>query len=161
MSVKKQKNIRIDESVLNEFEKIANRKKQKHNSEIEDLMKQYIARDGQLLFDELYAPRIEHTVKQAMDDQVNRLAKMISKVSIDATASIYSTPLLHNQILKGTEDILERYLDVRILNQNRTPISQEYTVSKTANNAIGYMRKLAYTDHDQQRAKQRQEKQVQ
>ncbi|MCI2254237.1 hypothetical protein L2D08_07660 [Domibacillus sp. PGB-M46] len=151
MARKQQKNIRIDQGVLAEFEKIANRKKQHHNAEIEELMKQYIARDGQLLFDDLYAPRIAHSVKQAVDDQINRLAKMIYKTQVESTAALYATPVFHNQIVKGVEDVLEMFLDARILNQNRIRISDQYSISSNGKQAVKNLRKMALTDHQEQK----------
>lgn len=151
MARKQQKNIRIDQGVLSEFEKIANRKKQHHNVEIEELMKQYIARDGQLLFDDLYAPRIAHSVKQAVDDQINRLAKMIYKTQVESTAALYATPVFHNQIVKGVEDVLEMFLDARILNQNRIRISDQYSISSNGKQAVKNLRKMALTDHQEQK----------
>lgn len=151
MARKQQKNIRIDQGVLSEFEKIANRKNQHHNAEIEELMKQYIARDGQLLFDDLYAPRIAYSVKQAVDDQINRLAKMIYKTQVESTAALYATPVFHNQIVKGVEDVLEMFLDARILNQNRIRISDQYSISSNGKQAVKNLRKMALTDHQEQK----------
>lgn len=151
MAVKRQKNLRMDDGILSEFEKICKKKKMDQNAIMEDLMKQFIARDGQMLFDDLYAPRISHAVKTAVDDQINRLAKMIYKTQIDATAALYSTPILHNQLLHGMEDIMDMYLDPRIMNQNRTRISEQYTFNLNGKNAVRNFRNIAITDHKEQK----------
>lgn len=157
MATKTQKNIRIDAGILDQFEKIANRKKQHHNAEIEELMKQYIARDGQLLFDDLYAPRIAHSVKQAVEEQINRLAKMINKTQIDSTASLYSAPLLHNQVVRGMEDVLDMYLNGQLLNQNRVRISDRFTLAANGKTAVRNLRNLALSDHKENRKEQTKE----
>lgn len=151
MARKRQKNIRIDEGILNEFEKIANRKKQHHNEEIEELMKQYIARDGQMLFDDLYAPRIAHSVKQAVDEQINRLAKMIYKTQVESTAALYSAPVFHNQMIKGVEDVLDMYMNGQLLNPNRIRISDQYSLSSNGKQAVKNLRKIALSDHQDQK----------
>ncbi|USK72633.1 hypothetical protein [Peribacillus asahii] len=155
MARKRQKNLRIDEAILDEFEKIANRKKQQHNTEIEELMKAYIARDGQLIFDDLYAPRIEHAVKQAVESQINRLAKMIYQTQVDATASMYSAPVFHIESLRGIENILETYIRPEVLNPSRVKVSDQYTFNHNGKLAVKNLRKVAYMDHQEnKKAKQ-------
>ncbi|MED1205595.1 hypothetical protein [Heyndrickxia acidicola] len=151
MATKVQKNLRIDAGILAEFEKIANRKKQNHNAEMEELMKQYIARDGQILYDDLYAPRIAQAVKNAVDEQINRLAKMIYKTQVDATAALYSAPVFHTQTLKGMENVLEAFLDKRLLDPNRLRPSDQYTFSGNGKPAVSNLRKIARTDHQEQK----------
>ncbi|MDM5451037.1 hypothetical protein [Peribacillus simplex] len=151
MARKKQKNLNIDEHILQDFEKIANRKKQQHNTEVEELMKAYIARDGQLLFDDLYAPRIAHTVTKAVDDQIDRLAKMIYQTQKDATAALYSSPVFHIEMLKGVEEIIETHLDPRLLNQNRPKVSTKFSFNHNGKLAVKNLRKMATVDHQENR----------
>lgn len=151
MATKVQKNLRIDAGILDQFEKIANRKKQHHNIEIEEMMKAYIARDGQLLFDDLYAPRIEQATERAMEKQINRLAKMINKDHIDTTAALYSAPAFYNQTVKAIEDIFEGYLDPRLLSPTRSPISANYSLSENGKQAVRNLRNISMTDHKEQR----------
>lgn len=157
MAHKRQKNLRIDEGILDEFEKICNRKKQNHNVEMEELMKQYIARDGQMLFDDLYAPRIAHSVKTAVDDQINRLAKMIYKTQVESTAALYSAPVFHSQMLKGLEDILDMFINPQLLNQNRIRISDQYSLAANGKTAVKNLRKIALTDHQDQKKETKKE----
>ncbi|MED3561487.1 hypothetical protein [Bacillus xiapuensis] len=154
MARKRQKNIRIDEGILAEFEKIANRKKQQHNTEIEELMKQYIARDGQMLADDIYAPRISKSVEMAVEKQINRLAKMIYKTQVDSTASLYGSPVFHTQMLRGMEDILDTFLDTRLLRQDRVRISDQYSLANNGKQAVKNLRKMALTDHQEQKREQ-------
>lgn len=155
MAKKQQKNIRIDKTVLDEFAKIADRKGQHHNIEIEEMMKHYITRDGQLVFDDLYAPRIAHAVKQAVDEQINRLAKMIYKTQVESTASLYSTPVFHNTLLKNVEDVLETFLHPRLLSESRTRISDKYSKNENVHHAVRNLRKMAHTDHREQQREER------
>lgn len=157
MATKVQKNLRIDAGILSEFEKIAKRKKQNHNAEVEELMKQYIARDGQMLFDDLYAPRIAHSVKQAVDEQINRLAKMIYKTQTDATAALIAAPVFHTQTIKGVEDVLDMYLNSQLLNPNRIRISNELSNANNGKTAVARLRKMAFSDHQEQKKAQKNE----
>ncbi|MDF9763798.1 hypothetical protein OKW24_005694 [Peribacillus simplex] len=151
MASKKQKNLNIDEGILKKFEEIANRKKQQHNTEVEEMMKAYIARDGQILFDDLYAPRIAHTVTKAVDHQIERLAKMIYQTQVDATAALYSSPVFHIEMLKGVEEIFETHLDPRVLNQNRPKVSNQFTFNHNGKSAVKNLRKMANVDHQENR----------
>lgn len=156
MAKKVQKNLKLDAGILAEFEKIANRKKEHHNTEIEELMKQYIARDGQMLFDDLYAPRIAYSVEKAVDKQVNRLAKMIYQTQVDASAALYSSPVFHIEMLKGVEEIMESYLDPRVLNPNRPKISNKFTFNENGKRAVASLRKIANIDHQEKRKQKEQ-----
>ncbi|USK77779.1 hypothetical protein [Peribacillus frigoritolerans] len=151
MAKKVQKNLKLDAGILAEFEKIANRKKEHHNTEIEEMMKQYIARDGQMLFDDLYAPRIAYSVEKAVDKQVNRLAKMIYQTQVDATAGLYSSPVFHIEMLKGVEEIMESYFDHRVLNPNRPKVSNKFTFNENGKKAVANLRKMANVDHQEKR----------
>lgn len=157
MAKKVQKNLKLDAGILAEFEKIADRKKEHHNREIEEMMKAYIARDGQLIFDDLYAPRIAHSVKQAVDDQINRLAKMIYQAQVDATAALYSTPIFYNQTLKGMEDILENFMNVQLLNPTRSRISNKNSLNENGQQAVRNLRNIAITDHKDNKKKKTKE----
>lgn len=77
MARKLQKNVRIDSDILSDFERICKKKDISQNVMMEDLMKQFIARDGEELFDNLYSPKIESVVKNAIEGEINRLANMI------------------------------------------------------------------------------------
>lgn len=153
MAKKANKHFRLDEGILNEFVKITKKKKAIQSEEVEEMMKQYISRDGEMIFDDLYAPRISHAVKQAVDEQINRLAKMIYKTQVDATASLYSAPVFHNQTLKGIEDVLDMYINGQLLNPNRQRISENHTLNTNGKNAIHNLRKIALTDHKEQKSK--------
>lgn len=161
MAVKRGKHMRIDSGTLTEFEKIAKKKKKHQNQIIEEMMEEYITRDGQMLTDDLYAPRIAEYVKKAVDGQINRLAKMIYKTQVESTASLYANPLLHNQILAGVEEILEEFLHPQLLDQNRTLISKNYTLDKNGKVAVNRLRKVAHTDHEEQKEKKREKEQSQ
>ncbi|MED4068584.1 hypothetical protein [Priestia megaterium] len=151
MARKVQKNVGIDAGVLAEFTKIANRKKQNHNAEIEAMMKDYIARDGQMLADDIYAPRIAEAVKLAVDGQINRLAKMIYQAQINSSASLYSGSLLHIENLKNIEELLETYLDPRLLNPDRQKLSARFSFEKNGKTAIKRFRKIAHDDVQEQK----------
>lgn len=153
MARKVQKNIRIDEGVLQEFAKIADRKDQHHNVEIEELMKQYIARDGQLLFDDLYAPRISHAVKTAVDEQINRIMKVLYNINVDVTASLYSAPTFHQQAVRATEEVIESYLNPQLLDQQRVPISTNYSLAQNGQKSVDQLRKIAHSDIQKRRTK--------
>lgn len=151
MAKKRQKNIRIDAGVLDAFEKIAGRKGQHHNAEIEEMMKSYIARDGQLLVDEVYAPMIAQAVKIAVQAEINRLAKMIYQAQINSSASLYSGSLLHIENLKNIEELLETYFDPRLLNPERQKLSAKFSFEKNGKTAIKRFRKIAHDDVQQQK----------
>jgi hypothetical protein len=153
MARKVQKNIRVDEGVLQEFVKIADRKKEHHNVEIEELMKQYIARDGQLLFDDLYAPRISHAVKTAVDEQINRIMKVLYNINVDVTAALYSAPTFHQQSVKGLEDVIESFLNPQLLDQQRTSISANYSLAQNGQKSVDHLRKIAHSDIQKRRTK--------
>lgn len=118
-------------------------------------MKQYIARDGQMLFDDLYAPRIAHSVKTAVEEQINRLAKMIYKTQVDATAALYSSPVFHSQTLKGVEDVLDMFINPQLLNKDRIRISDQYSLANNGKTAVKNLRKIALTDHQEQKAERK------
>ena len=151
MARKVQKNVGIDAGVLAEFAKIADRKKQNHNAEIEAMMKDYIARDGQMLADDIYAPRIAQAVKLAVQGEINRLAKMIYQTQINSSASLYSGSLLHIENMKNIEELLETYFDPRLLNPNREKLSTKFSFEKNGKTAIAKFRKIAHDDVQQQK----------
>lgn len=151
MAIKQQKNLRIDMGIAEQFAKICKKNGVDQNSQMEDLMKQYIARDGQILFDDIYAPRIEAATERAMDKQITRMIKMLNKVQIDSTASLYSHPAFYNQTIKGIEDVLNEFLDARVLNPHRTAISSKYSVSSNGKQAVRSLRNIALTDMKEQR----------
>jgi len=151
MAKKRQKNIRIDAGVLDAFEKIAGRKGQHHNAEIEEMMKSYIARDGQLLVDEVYAPMIAQAVKIAVQAEINRLAKMIYQAQINSSASLYSGSLLHIENFKNIEELLETYFDTLLLNPERQKLSAKFSFEKNGKTAIAKFRKIAHDDVQQQK----------
>ncbi|PGQ88339.1 hypothetical protein [Priestia megaterium] len=151
MARKVQKNVAIDAGVLAEFAKIANRKKQNHNAEIETMMKEYIARDGQMLADDIYAPRIAQAVKLAVEGQINRLAKMIYQAQINSSAALYSGSLLHIENTKNIEKLFETYLDPRLLKPDRQKLSAKMSFDKNGKAAIETFRKYAHDDVQKQK----------
>jgi hypothetical protein len=151
MAKKKQKNITIDAGILKSFEKIADQKGQHHNIEIEEMMKAYIARDGQLLFDDLYAPRVDQVVTKAVDRGTDRMAKMVYQAQLDSTAALYSSPVFHIEMLKAIEEILETFFDPRVLNQNRPKISNKFTFNHNGKLAVKNLRKMANAELQEKR----------
>lgn len=146
MAKKVQKNYRIDGGIANTFSAICDAKGLNRNIVIEDLMKQYSANDGQKIFDEIYAPLIAKAVQHSVKEQVERLAKMIYQTQTNSAASLFGTPLFHIEGLKGMEDILESYLDPRVLKQDRRRISETYTMKDNGLPAVAKLRKIAHDD---------------
>jgi hypothetical protein len=157
MPKKKSKHLRIDEGILNEFEKIAKRKKSQHNTEVEEMMKQYIALDGQMLFDELYAPRLEHVIKRVFDQETHRIMGMLYNVHRDATAALYANPIFHNKILEGVEKIIESFIQPALLNTDRNSIAQNYDFNTNGKNAVDHLRKIAHSDIQNNKPKKQQQ----
>lgn len=157
MARKKDVHYKIDEGIVNEFTKIIESKKKNdkdrtitYSGVIEEMMKNYIALDGQLLVDEIHAPRIGYAVKKAVDDQMQRLIKMISKTQLEATAALYSAPLFHHETLKGMEEILENYMNTQLLDPARTRIADKKSFNTNGLQSIQTLRNIAVNDRKAQ-----------
>jgi hypothetical protein len=151
MARKKQKLLRIDESILNEFEKICKKKKSEYSYEVEQMMKDYIARDGQKLVDELYAEQIGKAVKSAMDDQVNRLAKMIYNVNVDTTAVLNSVPAIYKKNLKAIETTFENFMNEQLLSPERSSQADHFDYNSDGQKMVSNLRNHARNDIQQRK----------
>lgn len=136
MGQKTQKNLRIESGISDEFAKICKRKKLNQNEVVEDLMKQFVARDGQAIFDELYAPHIMAMVQKGVDSQINRLAKMIYQTQTNSAAALHAIPLFHIEMMNFFDAAVQNYFDKRILAEEPKNLFKEYTMDKNGKGAI-------------------------
>jgi hypothetical protein len=151
MGKREGKFFRIDSSLTDEFVKICKRKKTEQSDEIEALLKQYIAKDGEITIDDIYAPRIAQAVKVAVDDQVNRIAKMLYNINVDVTSILYGMPAIHKKDLKALEDTIEMFVNPQLLNPKRTPQSTHFEFNKDGRNMIQNLRDFARNDIKQRK----------
>ena len=158
MGKKIQKNLRIESGISSEFAKICERKKLNQNEVVEDLMKQYIARDGESLFDELYAPKITKMVQKGIDNQINRLAKMLYQTQTNSAAALHAIPFFHIEMMKYMHEAFPNYLDKRLLAPTPKNLAKDYTMEHNGQRVINQFqnmgrdnvakRKDAITDED-------------
>jgi hypothetical protein len=147
MAKKERKHYYIDGGVISEFEKVVKRKGYENNSAaVEDLMKWFVAHDGQILMDDLYAPRISALVKRTMEKEIDRLAGMLYNVNVDVTANLYGQTAMHKKMLQDVEKIINRYINAQLLNPNPNPVSETFTVKDDGERIVTSMRKFARKD---------------
>lgn len=153
MAKKAQKNYRIDAGVANKFSEICDSIGTDRNVIVEQLMKDFIAKDGKLLAGDIMAPWLAKSVEKAVEKQINRLAKMIYRTHVDATASVYGVPLLHKAIIKDVEDVLHTWINPQLLNPNRKRISDRRTLEDNGTGSVHNLRKHALTFHKKELSK--------
>lgn len=119
MGVKERKTYNLDSGVVKSFEQIAKKKGVSYSKLLEELLEQFIAKDGEMFADEIYAPRIESLVNQAVKKETNRLASMIYKNQIETSAILISIPALYKKIQKGIEEGIRVHINEEVLNETK------------------------------------------
>ncbi|MGG1571669.1 hypothetical protein [Fictibacillus sp. NRS-1165] len=149
------KYFKVDQSLVNEFVKICEKRDIDQADGLEELLKQFIAKDGQITVDDIYAPRIGDAVKLAVDAQVNRMAAMLNSIDIDVKSILYGLPAFHKLSLQGTERTLVSHLDERLVKPSPIKESQQFDYTKDGFKMIEDMRSYARTDISNRRKKKK------
>jgi hypothetical protein len=140
MGRKTRKNYSVDEGVAVQFQKICKKNEKEYSAVIEDLMKEYVARDGQALMDDLYAPRIQVLVEKTVRKEIDRLARMLYNINVDVTAGLYAFPAMYKKTMNSIETTLDQYINEQLLSPNRKPLSQEFKVGEEGERIIDTIR---------------------
>jgi antitoxin component of RelBE/YafQ-DinJ toxin-antitoxin module len=119
MGKKERKTYNLDSGVVKSFQQIATKKGLKYSELLEQLLEQFIAKDGEMFADEIYAPRLEYTITQAVKKETNRLAAMIYKNQLETSAVLIGLPSLYKKMQKGMEDALRLHINPEILMETK------------------------------------------
>jgi hypothetical protein len=143
MAVKTKKTYSIDTKVANEFSKCCKENGKEFSEVLEQLMKLYIEKQGNILLDDIYAPRLDALVSRTMEKAVDRIAGMVSNVNVDILASMFLLTAVHKKTLLGLEDTIDHYLAEELLNPARETLAKNYKAVEDANNLIPGARNAA------------------
>lgn len=119
MGKKERKTYNLDSGVVKGFEEIAKKKGVKYSMLLENLLEQFIAKDGEMFADEIFAPRLEYAINQAVKKETSRLASMIYKNHIETSAVLISIPSLYKKVIQGIEESLRLHINPQILNETK------------------------------------------
>jgi hypothetical protein len=151
MARKQRKLYSLDEGIVQEFEKVCKKKDLEFSAAVQQLMEQYIAQDGQIMLDDLYAPRINELVKRTVVKEVDRIASMMYNLQVDVTANLYSIPAMYKKSLGSVENTFNEYLNPQLLNPNRVSAAQQFEFNKDGQAMISNLRNFARNDMKQKK----------
>lgn len=143
MATKTKKTYSIDSKVANEFSNCCKQNAKEYSEVLEKLMKLYIEKQGKILLDDIYAPRLDALVSRTMDKAVDRIAGMVNNVNVDILASMFLLTAVHKKTLLGLENIIDHYLAEELLNSARETLVKNYKAVEDANNLIPGARNAA------------------
>jgi hypothetical protein len=143
LATKIKKTYSIDSKVANEFSKCCKQNGKEYSEVLEKLMKLYIEKQGQILLDDIYAPRMDALVSRTMDKAVDRIAGMVNNVNVDILASMFLLTAVHKKTLLGLENIIDHFLAEELLNPVRETLAKNYKAVEDANNLIPGARNAA------------------
>lgn len=159
MATKTKKLYSIDSKIADEFMKICKRNDQEFSGVVEEFMKLYIRKDGEVLFDDLYAPRIDQVVSRRIDKGLDRIAAMINNVNVDVTAALLMFPSVYKKTMVSIEDTLNEFVIQEVLKPTRQPLAQDFMVGQDGQVMIQTARNAARKNLNEKRIKAMQEKQ--
>lgn len=160
MAVKTKKTYNIDSKIAKEFQATCDQNDKFYNEVIEVLMKLYIEKQGKILLDDIYAPRLDALVGRRMDKVADRIAGMINNVNVDILATQFLVTGVLKKSLTGFEDIIDMYFLDEILNPDRGSVGDNYDNMGDAKKLIPGARNAArkqITDDIRERAKKKRE----
>lgn len=143
MAVKTKKTYSLDTKVVNEFSKCCKENGKEYSEVLEQLMKLYIEKQGNILLDDIYAPRLNALVSRTMEKAVDRIAGMVNNVNIDILASMFLQTAVHKKTLLGLENTIDHYLAEELLNPVRETLAKNYKAVEDANNLLPGARNAA------------------
>lgn len=151
MAKKQRKIYSLDMGVVEQFEKICKKKDTEFSAAVQGMMEHWIAKDGELTMDDLYAPRISGLVKRTVQDEVDRIAKMLYNINVDVTANLYAIPAMYKKNLKSVEHTFNHYLDERVLNPKRVSAAEQFNYAEDGQKIIADVRNFARNDIKQRK----------
>ncbi|HAJ3957201.1 hypothetical protein WD019_19140 [Fictibacillus sp. Mic-4] len=157
MAVKVKDTFRIDSKILSEFKKLCDQKEQKYSHVVEQLMEMYIQKDGEMLLEDLFAPRLEDMVKRTIRKEIDRVAAMINDVDVDVKANLYSIPAMYVKNTKTIEKVITSFFQHQLVRQDGFSTVDGFSRSE-GDDMLQRFRRLAREDINQrkkERAKKR------
>jgi hypothetical protein len=143
VATKIKKTYSIDSKIAHEFSKCCRQNGKEYSEALENLMKLYIEKQGNILLDDIYAPRLDALVSRTMEKAVDRIAGMVNNVNVDILASMFLQTAVHKKTLLGLEETVDHYLAEELLNPARETLAKEYKAVEDANNLIPGARNAA------------------
>jgi hypothetical protein len=110
MGVKERSTYNLDSGIVNDFKKICKKRGKKYSEQLEQILEQFIAKDGEMFMDDLYAPRLNDLVKNNVRKEVDRVCGMINNLHVDSNASLIGTFALYKWMQESMETTIESYL---------------------------------------------------
>lgn len=146
MARKLRKLYSLDEGLVQEFEKICKKRNIEYSFAIGELMESFVAKDGEILMDDLYAPRINELIKRTMEKQIDRVMGGMYNLQTDVTANLYSVPSLYKKQLRSIETTFNDYMNPKILNPNRISHAEQFSFNEDGQKMISNLREYARKD---------------
>lgn len=146
MAHKVRKNYSLDEGTVLKFQEICKKQKKEFSEVVEMLMEDYIAKDGQILIDDIYAPRMEAVVSRTMKKEIDRMAKMLYNINVDVTAGLYAFPALYKKTMGSVEDTFNHYVNEQLLTPNRQSLAKQFAIAEDGERIIQAVRNFARND---------------
>lgn len=96
-ATKTKKTYSIDRKVVNEFSNWCKQIGKEYSEVLEKLMKLYIEKQGKILLDGIYIPRLDVLVSRTMDKAVDRIVGMVNNVNVDILANMLILTAVHKK----------------------------------------------------------------
>ena len=136
MATKIQKLYSIDSKVVDDFQKCCKQNGKGYSEVMEELQKLYIEKQGNILLDDIYAPRVDAVVSRTMEKAIDRIAGMVHNINVDIIAAMYLQTALHKRGMQSTERILDHFLPDELLNPARDSLAESYRAVDDATNVL-------------------------
>lgn len=143
MATKIKRTYTIDSKVEDEFAKVCKQNKKHKNEIVEILMKLYIEKQGKILLDDIYAPRVDALLSRRLDKVADQIKGMINNVNVDILATQFLVTGALKKSLLGFEDIIAMYFADELLNPDRGSIANSYKAIEDANKLLPGSRNAA------------------
>lgn len=158
MAKKEKSTYSMDAKVVSDFKKICKQNGVEYSETIEDLMKVYIEKSGQILLDDIYAPRINELMNRTMEKQFDRIAGMIYNINVDVGATLQLMPSVYKKTMVSIENTLNEFINEQLLVPERESLADQFMVGREGQTMITTARNVMRKEMNERRLKDIQEK---
>lgn len=146
MARKQRKLYSLDEGLVQEFEKICKKRDMEFSAAVSQMMEDFVAKDGEMVMDELFAPRTNEMIRRTVIKEVDRIASMMYNLQVDVIANLYAVPSLYKKQLRSIETTFNEYMNEKILNENRVSHAEQFSFNEDGLKMVANLREYARKD---------------
>lgn len=153
MAKKEKSTYSLDAKVVADFKKICKQNDVEYSLTIEELMKVYIEKSGQILLDDIFAPRLDAMMNRTMEKQFDRVAGMVYNLNVDVGAILQLMPSVYKKTMVSIEDTFNEFVNEQLLVPERESLADKFRVGHEGQTMITTARNFTRKEINDRRLK--------